>query len=109
MDMAISASSRMRECGTRSAEAATDGVIPISLPICFCRDQFFEMNQVRGIVAGVAGVTVFAARVADRLAEGLERQIGERVGFDVLADLFDGVISGDQLALAGGVDAVKAG
>jgi hypothetical protein len=43
------------------------------------------------------------------LEQAIERQVGQRVGFNELADLFDGVVGGDEFALAGRVDAVEAG
>jgi hypothetical protein len=41
--------------------------------------------------------------------QAVEREIGERIGLDVLANLFDGLVGGDQVALARRIDAVEAG
>ena len=55
-----------------------------------------------------SGVAVSVRRWR-RLEQAVEREVGERVGFDELADLFDGLVGGDEVALAGRVDAVEAG
>src|SRR6476620_91258 len=99
--MAISANSRMRECGTASAEAATVAVLVevgvMELPVFLCRREFVDLNQRGGIVASVAGVAVLRFAVVERNAEPLERQVAERVRLDVPADLFDAVMRCDQL------------
>ena len=64
-----------------------------------CRQDLFHVDPLRGIVAGVAGGAVadFLLVLQD-LQQPVERQIGQRVGLDVLANLFDGVVGGDEVA-----------
>ena len=81
-----------------------------SVPLLAGRDQLFDVDQLGRIVAGVAGVAVFVRSSSPTaLRSDAEREIAERIGFDEAADLFDGVVGGDQLALVRRVDAVEAG
>src|SRR5215469_7882870 len=71
--------------------------------------QLLEIHQIGGVVAGVAGIAIFVAVIANGLAEGREGEVAKRIGFDVTADFFHAVRAGDQLAAVGSVNTVKAG
>src|SRR5262249_33864924 len=58
--------------------------------------------------AGEAGVTEARGIAAGRLQHAVERQIAERVGTEIAADLVDLVARGDELLARGRVDAVVA-
>src|SRR6476620_8807921 len=61
------------------------------------------------VVAGEASVAVFERVAADRLVDALHREIGQRVGVDLLGDLVDRALVGDHLLAGRHVDAVVAG
>ena len=42
------------------------------------------------------------------MGEADEREVGESVGFNVLADLFEALVGGDEMLFAGRIDAVEA-
>src|SRR5205809_1148280 len=52
-----------------------------------------------GIVAGEAGRTKTGAWRVDGLDQLVELEVGQRVGSEVVADLVDGHVGGDQLGL----------
>ena len=60
---------------------------------------------------GFAGPTGGAGRgvvYPDRRQHSLAREVAERIGTDVIADLFDGHVGGDEVTAVRGVDAVIA-
>src|SRR3954447_13699137 len=61
------------------------------------------------IVAAEAGVAVVAGVAADRLVDARHREVGERVGLELVGDLLDRAVVGDHLLARGHVDAVVAG
>ncbi len=61
------------------------------------------------VLAREAGVAVALAVAADRLVDAVERQVGQRVGPELLGDLLDRAVVGDHLLARGHVDAVVAG
>src|SRR3954471_3355288 len=61
------------------------------------------------VFAGPAGGAVAVAGAADGGEHAVEREIGEAVRLDVLADLLQAVAGRDQLVAGGGVDPVVAG
>jgi hypothetical protein len=63
MPIAISASSRMRECWTAKAEEATSGTL------CLFPHQFFDIDKLSGVIARVAGVAVLHPIVTNSLAQ----------------------------------------
>src|ERR1017187_9417815 len=72
------------------------------LPLLAGGDQFFDVDQLRGVVAGVAGVAVFVLLVVGYgLAEGTDGEIADGIGFHETADLLYAVVGGDQLATRG--------
>src|SRR2546426_9092875 len=72
-------------------------------PVCL-----FLLGERDGVLVGVAGGTERSA-LTDRAVHPFERQIAERVGADVAADLVDTVRRGDELRAARRIDAVVAG
>src|SRR5439155_3362308 len=79
-------------------------------------DLFERELQVRRLVArefhgidpGVTRTAVRAVLRAHRAEHSLETQIGEAVGFEIVADLVERMRRRDQLGLPRRVDAVKA-
>src|SRR5260221_2944595 len=69
----------------------------------------FELDQVRRVVAGVARGAEFCFGVVHGLFETAEREIAERIGAQIFADLLRRVGRGDEFFLSGRVDAVVAG
>ena len=61
------------------------------------------------IVARQARAAEAVGRALDRELQPLEREVGQRVGAEVLADLVEAALRRDQLVLARHVDAVVAG
>src|SRR5262249_19655630 len=59
--------------------------------------------------AGEAGVTEARGIAAGGLQHAVERQVAERVGAEIAADLVDLVARGDELLARGRIDAVVAG
>ena len=68
-----------------------------------------DVNEIRGIVAGVAGVAKVSMVIFDGALQPVERQIPDAVGLDELANFFDAVVGGDQFVLGRRIDAVEAG
>ena len=60
------------------------------------------------VVAGEAGVAEPGAGRAGGADEPVEGEVGQAVGADVVADLVDGELGGEQLAAVADVDAVEA-
>ena len=62
----------------------------LDLQGCGCGKDIFDVDPLGGIVAGVAGgaEAVALAAVAG-FQQPFERKIGQRIGFDELANLFD--------------------
>src|SRR4051812_24271662 len=58
--------------------------------------------------AGEAGVTVVGGVAAGRLQHAIEREIAERVGAEIAADLVDVMARADQLLARRRIDAVVA-
>ena len=56
-----------------------------------------RLGALERVVAREAGVAVGRARLADRLVEALERQVGQRVGAQLLGDLASRAAVGDHL------------
>lgn len=71
--------------------------------------DFFDIDQISGITAGVAGraVSGFLAIVAGFL-QAVERKIGQRIRANVFANFLDAVVGGDEFFLARSIDAVEA-
>src|SRR4051794_9198546 len=61
------------------------------------------------IVAAEAGVAVLAGVAVDRLVDARHREVGERVGLELVGDLLDRAVVGDHLLAGRHVDAVVAG
>src|SRR5258707_653293 len=61
------------------------------------------------VLARPTGGAVAVAGAADGGEHAVEREVGEAVRFDVLADLLDAVAGRDQLVAGGSVDPVVAG
>src|SRR5437870_12798489 len=71
--------------------------------------ELFDVDQLGGVVAGVAGVTVFVLLiVADGFAQAREREVANGIGFGKFTDLFHVVVARDQFAARRGIDAVEA-
>src|SRR6266496_3351631 len=86
-------SARWRRRGSRGQGAALPGSFLAS------HGELFDIDQLRGVVAGVAGVAVFVLLVvADGFAQTGQREISDGIGLDEFADLFHGVVARDQLA-----------
>ena len=62
-----------------------------------------------GYVPGQAGAAEALGGALDGELQALEREVGQRVGAEVRADLLDAAAGGDQLVVPGHVDAVEAG
>src|SRR5688572_33507855 len=60
------------------------------------------------VVAGEAGVAEAGVRRADGLLQVLDRQVGEALDAEVVLDLADRHVGGEQLGAAPGVHAVEA-
>lgn len=62
--------------------------------------NLFDVDPLRGVVAGVAGRAVARfAFVADGSQQAIQRKIRERIGLDKLANPLDRAIGGYQFAL----------
>src|SRR6185312_14437312 len=70
--------------------------------------NFFDIDQIGGIVPGVAGgaVSSFLTVVASFL-HSLERKIRERICADVLANFFHRVVGGDEFFLAWSIHSIE--
>src|SRR5271157_6492117 len=78
------------------------------VPLLSGRHQLFDVDELGGIVAGVAGVAVFVLLiVAHGLAQRRERQVPEGIGFHETPDLLHAVVGSDQFAFRGSIHAVK--
>src|SRR5947209_10630133 len=75
---------------------------------CRGRQDVFNVDPLGGVVAGVAGhaEAIALASVAS-LEQAFEREVRKRIRLDELANLFDGFVGGDQVALTGRVHAVE--
>ena len=79
------------------------------MPFLPGRDQFFDVHQIRGIVARVAGVAILVAVVRYSLAKRPQRKISQRIGFHEAANLLHVVMGGYQLGARRRIHAVEAG
>src|SRR5688572_20070126 len=70
--------------------------------------RFLYLNDLRRILAGVAGVAIPILLVRHGVAERLEREIAQRIGLHKSPDLLDGVIRRDQFMLGRRIDSVIA-
>src|SRR5262249_45307960 len=61
------------------------------------------------VVAGETGVAVVRRGAPDRLVDAGHREVGERVGVELVGDLLDGAAVGDHLLAGRHVNAVVAG
>ena len=68
-------------------------------PPLFGLHQLLNIDQLGGVVAGVAGVAVFVALVVHRLPQRGERKIAQESALDEAPDLLHRVVGGDQLPL----------
>src|ERR1019366_3377020 len=101
---------RLPKVQPRPARAAAEWPRRGLLSLLAGGDQLFDVDQLGGVVAGVAGVAVFVLLVVgDRLAEGTDGEIADGIGFHETADLLDVVVGGDQLGAGGRIDAVETG
>src|SRR5271170_2246584 len=69
----------------------------------------FELHEVGGIDAGVAGGAERAVGITDRAAKAGEREIAERIGAEKFANLLGRFGRGDELFFCGRIHAVVAG
>src|SRR5580698_2457344 len=79
-----------------------------SAPAALGGYQLFDLDQLRGIVARIAGVAKFFLVIRHGAAKGIQRKICERVRFHKLADLINRMIGRDQLTLTRRVHTVEA-
>ena len=88
--------------GAQRLAAGTDGEL-------LERELAVRRSVAERVAAGEAGVAVVLGGRADRLVDAVEREVGERVGAEVLGDLVDRPLVGDHLLARRHVDAVVAG
>ena len=88
----------------------------LSLNVCSCRQNILHVDPLRWIVARVARRAEASRRKSvRRFARGArmrqpdQGQICQRIRLDILANLFETLVGGDQVFLVRRIDAVKAG
>src|SRR4051812_46090252 len=77
MVIASSAISRIRECGTRNADAASSAMERLGAS----RYRLLDLYDWGWVLTRVAGIAVAILAVVYRMAQRLEGEIPERVGF----------------------------
>src|SRR5581483_1604303 len=55
-------------------------------------NQLLDVHQPGRVIAGIAGVAVFVLGIAHRLAQGIEREIAQRIRLHETPDLFRGLV-----------------
>src|SRR5262249_52416785 len=75
----------------------------------FGRHQLFDVDQLGGIVARVAGVTVLTALVSYSLLQRIEREVAECVRAYKFANAFHCRVGGDQFVFDRRVHSIEAG